>query len=66
MIAYWIICAVVWLFAFVYAQNEPRFIGSPIKEQIYNLLTASTIALLWPLGLVVLLGVVILGKIKSN
>ncbi len=66
MIVYWVVCAAVWLLAFVYAQNEPRFRGSPIKEQAYNVLTATTIALLWPLGLTVLAVVVVLGRLKSK
>lgn len=66
MIVYLVICVIVWLLAFVYAQNEPRFPRSPIKEQIYNLLTASTIALLWPLGIIVLTVVVAFGKLRSR
>lgn len=66
MIVYWIVCVTVWLISFMYAQNEPRFIGSPIKEQVYNLLTASTIALLWPLGLVILTGAILYSKLSSN
>ena len=66
MTVYWVVCAAVWLLAFVYAQNEPRFRGSPIKEQAYNLLTASTVAILWPLGLIILVGVILSGKLKSK
>jgi hypothetical protein len=50
---YWFICALVWLITFLYVQDDPKYVGSPIAEQTANVLTATTIALLWPLGLVV-------------
>lgn len=66
MAFYWIISVLVWLLAFVYAQNEPRYIRKPLAEQAANVLTATTIALLWPLGLVLVVFFVALGKFKAT
>lgn len=66
MAFYWIISVLVWLLAFVYAQNEPRYISRPIAEQTANVLTATTIALLWPLGLVLVVLFVVITKYRVN